>query len=247
MKRRPSPGVVAAVSMAVRRQRRSNCIRRSVDSANANRASTESKDTPPIGPRQRLVPDDLPVGQPHDGMEHRPHARLRDEPRDLLAPLRLHARALDQAASASPPPPPAGGPLAAHDGIVVDARVAGGEVEGAQHARGGADSMRPRSAASRRSRRGGAGRSPPATKMRKRSERTVCRETTSAGRQLARPRAGRPARPRTRARRRRRRPSRAWSPVRPSVRGRRRSRPPCPSTPGCGARPRPPRAARAGR
>jgi hypothetical protein len=49
MKRRPRPGVWAAVSMAVRRQSRSNCIRRSVDSANANRASTESKDTPPIG------------------------------------------------------------------------------------------------------------------------------------------------------------------------------------------------------
>jgi len=48
------------------------------------------------GAGQGFVPDDLPVGQADDGMEHRAHARLRDEAGDLLAALRLRARALGQ-------------------------------------------------------------------------------------------------------------------------------------------------------
>ena len=79
---------------------------------------------------------------------------------------------------------------AAHQGVVRDPRVAGGEAQDAQQAAVAAAASMPlaqRGDHALAPARGRAARlgSPSAMKTRKRSERTVCRQTMSPGRQLA--------------------------------------------------------------
>ena len=247
MKRRPSPGVVAAVSMAVRRQSRSNCIRRSVDSANANRASTESKDTPPIGRVSASCPMICPSASLTMGWNT---ARTPDSvmSREISStPLRLHPRALDQAVQHGLRHRLLDGPLAAHDGIVVDARVPGGEVEGAQHARGGSGLDAAAQRGEQAVAAGGAGRFAPGHEDEEpvRAHR-VQADDVLGGQLPARAQGGEHGRELAHG-------AVVGGPAELGLLSARASevdvdrRPPYPSTPGCGARPRPPRAARAGR
>ena len=230
--------------MAVRRQSRSNSISRSVDSANANSSSTESKETPPTGRVSASCPmicpsDSLTMGWNTARTSDRAMSRESSSRRSVSTPSRstrlfsmASATACWMARSLRTM-----GSLWMRAWPAERRRVRRTLVGGS-----GLDAAR---AARRAGGRGG-----------RRCERFASgQEDEEAVRahgvqaddvlraELARPRGARPARPRTRARRRRRRPSRASSPARPSGRGRRRRRRPRPSTRRCGARPRPPRAA----
>ena len=203
------------------------------------------------GPGEGLVPDDLPVGQPHDGMEHRAHAR----------PGRSGARARRGA----PPPRPRARPGSSSIASATACwmarslrtmgslwmRACPAERRRMRSTLAGGAGLDARRAAPASSRVAAARPLRRASPSGQEDEEAVGAHGVQAddvlGGRARRPRAATRARPRTRAPRRRRRPSRAWSRGRPSGRGRGRRRPPRPSTPGCGARPPPPRAGRAGR
>ena len=97
-------------------------------------------------PRERLVPDDLARRTSLTmGWKTARTSALDDEAGELLAAHRLHPLALDEAHEHGLRHRLLDGALAAHDGVVLDAGVAGGEPQGAQHAgRAERDSMRAR-------------------------------------------------------------------------------------------------------
>jgi hypothetical protein len=168
------------------------------------------------------VPDDLPVGQPHDGMEHRAHARL-EMSREIScrrsdSTLARSTRLLSMASATACWMERS---LRTMGSLWMRAWP-GGEVEGAQHARGrrGLDARAQRGQQAVAT--GGAGRLASGHE----DEEAVRAHGVQGRRRPAGPsspparrEASTAANSRTA---RRRRPSRAWSPVRPIVRGRRR-------------------------